>query len=307
MYGGIVFLLLSFVGVAKALTEQKTIKVSTATEFQEAVGDYTTIVLANDIIIPWQNSTQGTQYGIHVQQRKGLVIEGNGFKLDGDDAKSAPPNYNGPPAMTVEQSDITINDLTVTNFGCFGGAITLRQGTTALISNSFLIKNVKYRSCSGLQVFDTAGNPPADVTLNNVTIDGNAGWSGGGISALGQYRGDDRPTLTMIDCKVTNNIADYRGAGIYVDGAALFLKGVMFKDNVDKGTKPRTKDTENDVYLDMNANCNDCWTSSIDISQCPEDEFKTIDEGSISVDLYPYGPDGPGAPVDPRSYSCLPK
>lgn len=65
--------------------------------------------------------------------------------------------------------------------------------------------------------------------------------------------------------------------------------------------------TENDVYLDMNANCNDCWTSSIDISQCPEDEFKTIDEGSISVDLYPYGPDGPGAPVDPRSYSCLPK
>ena len=79
MYGGIVFLLLSFVGVAKALTEQKTIKVSTATEFQEAVGDYTPIVLANDINIPWQNSTQ-EQYGIHVQQRKGLVIEGNGFK-----------------------------------------------------------------------------------------------------------------------------------------------------------------------------------------------------------------------------------
>ena len=306
MYGGIVFLLLSFVGVAKALTEQKTIKVSTATEFQEAVGDYTTIVLANDIIIPWQNSTQ-EQYGIHVQQRKGLVIEGNGFKLDGDAEKSVPPNYIGPPAMTVEQSDITINGLTVTNFGCFGGAITLKQGTTALISNSFLIKNVKpNQSCAGLKVYDGAGNPPCDVTLNNVTIDGNAGHSGGGISAVGEYRGDDRPTLTMIDCKVTNNIADYRGAGIYVDGAALFLKGVMFKDNVDKGSNPR-KDIENDVYLDMNANCQDCWTSSIDISQCPEDEFKTIDEGSISFDSYPYGPDGPGAPVDPRSYSCVPK
>ena len=87
--------------------------------------------------------------------------------------------------MTVEQSDITINGLTVTNFGCFGGAITLKQGTTALISNSFLIKNVKpNQSCAGLKVYDGAGNPPSDVTLNNVTIDGNAGHSGGGISAV---------------------------------------------------------------------------------------------------------------------------
>ena len=206
--------------------------------------------------------------------------------------------------MTVEQS--TINGLTVTNFGCFGGAITLKQGTTALISNSFLIKNVKpNQSCAGLKVYDGAGVPPCDVTLNNVTIDGNAGHSGGGISAVGEYRGDDRPTLTMIDCKVTNNIADYRGARSYVEGAALFLKGVMFKDNVDKGSKPR-KDIENDVYLDMNANCHDCWTTALTFRSA-EDEFKTIDEGSISVDLFPYGPDGPGAPVDPRSYSCVPK
>lgn len=300
----VLFLLTSTVN-AFAVEEQKTIEVSTALEFQEAVGNFTTIILTKDIIIPWEDTDDGGQNGILVENAHGLVIEANGFTIDGDAENSVPQGEIGPPAITVVGGDISINSLTVTNFGCFGGAITLKEGVKALVTNSLVTKNLYQQDCSGISVFDgnadLPGYHPSHVTLNNVTMDDNYAYTGGGIAAVGQYRGTPRTTLTMVDCKVTNNKASYEGGGLYANGADVFLEGVLFENNVMVDGR---KSLDNDVFLNNNAGCHDCWSSSIDIQPCPEGEFESVDEGKISVAFYP---DSSSAPKNQRSYSCIPK
>ena len=79
-----------------------------------------------------------------------------------------------------------------------------------------------------------SGHYPSNLTLSNVTADGNEGNYGGGIQVVGQYRGDNRTTLTMIICKVTNNKGSVWGCGLYAHGSNIFLEGVMFKKNFEK-------------------------------------------------------------------------
>jgi hypothetical protein len=274
--------------------DQKTIEVSTALEFQEAVGNFTTIVLTKDITIPYQ-------YGIVVQNPRGVRIEGNGFTLVGD-KKSIPAGMLGNSAISVFGGDIYMNRLTITNFGCGTGAIYLKDGVKALITNSLITKN-DYSECAGIMITDPNGDIPgysiSNVTLNNVTLDNNFGYTGGGIAAIGPYRGEPRTTLIMIDCKVTNNRASFQGGGLYQDGANAFLKGVFFKNNVEK------RKDDNDIFMDMNADCSHCMSSRIDISPCPEGDFESVDEGKITVKLDPYVSEF--APTNPRSYSCIPK
>ena len=115
--------------------KQKIVKVSSMDEFQKAVGDFVTIQLLKDIVIPFKNSSYTD--GIMVQDVYSLIIEGNGFKLDGE-SENIPYNVIGPNAITISGSYVTINGLTVTNFGCNGGAISVMEGTNGSITNSFL-------------------------------------------------------------------------------------------------------------------------------------------------------------------------
>lgn len=267
------------------------------------MGNFTTIVLTKDITISYDPKVSNwDQYGIVVQNPRGLRIEGNGFALKGDE-KSIPAGGQGNAAISVFGGDIYINRLTVTNFCCSEGAIYFQDGVEALITNSHITKNDCSDTCSGIMITDPNGDIPgysiSNVTLNNVTLDHNYGFDGGGIAAIAPYRSEPRTTLIMIDCKVTNNGASDLGGGLFQDGSNAFLKGVFFKNNV------QGKKHDNDVYMDMDADCSHCMLSEIDISPCPEGDFESVDEGKISVKLYPY--DSDYAPKNPRSYSCIPK
>lgn len=307
-----IILTFSTVSLPVESRKQKVVKVSTKHEFQRAVGDFVTIQLMNDIVIPFKNSSTTDVDSIRIVRRRGLVIEGNGFKVDGE-SKNVPKGDIGPSAITIIGGDITIKELVVTNFDCYGGSLLVTEGAKVSITNSVLSKN--RNSCAGLLVIDydadQTGKFPCNVVLSNVTIDENStpdyadsssDW-GGGLSAIGQYRGTDRTTLTMINCKVTNNLALISGGGLYVNGADVFLEGVLFQNNID-GTRKDLKNTANDVYADNNAHCHDCWSSLVNVSPCPEKEFTSVDEGPISL---VFSPNTSSPPANPRSYLCIPK
>ena len=57
----------------------------------------------------------------------------------------------------------------------------------------------------------------------------------------------------------------------------LCLRKILKKEEMGSITSP------NGVFVDMTASCSDCWSSAIDGSPCPEQEFKSIDEGPISL------------------------
>lgn len=139
------------------------------------------------------------------------------------------------------------------------------------------------------------------ATLVNVTVDHSSSDTGGGIYASGDYRDDERPTLRLVNCKITDNVSTKYGGGLYGNGVDIFAEGVFFSDNTADADSKRYK-KENDVFADMIASCSTCWTTHYQSSPCPE-QFASIDEGLINIEYYPdIGPD-----TQPHSYTCVTK
>lgn len=281
-------------------TEQKVVRVSTEEEFNEAIGDFTTVILTGDIFIKYQetgDSYQDNFNGIFANNKRSLLIEGGGYKIDGQ-SQNVPRGDWDQRCMTIVGGDVTVNDLTVTNCGCTDGAISVFEGAAVQITNSRINNNLNGITGGGLQLTGKSDHGvPTKVTLTNVTIDENTSDYGGGIYAYGGYRGGLRTALHMIDCKVLNNKAENWGGGLYIEGADVADEGVLFTNNV--GYTQTKKPEENDVYANMNAGCSTCWSSHFHSSPCPDKGYVSNDEGPIQ--MYPEKTPAP------RSYSCTPK
>lgn len=282
------------------------VHVSSEEEFNEAVGDFTTIVLTSDIFISYRS---GPKYmdnysGIIANNTQGLVIEGGGHKIDGR-AQDVDPNWWDQRCFTIIGGNVTINDLVVENCASMDGALSIYEGADVLIENSHLTKNLNGLTGGSLTMrgFGVAKIPHA--TLVNVTIDHSSSDTGGGIYASGDYRDDKRPTLRMVNCKVTDNVAINYGGGLYGHGVDVFAEGVFFAHNTGNADSRRYKN-EVDVFADMTASCSDCWSTHYESSPCPNEQFVSIDEGLVNIEYYPSGGPSPDS-TPPHSYTCVPK
>ena len=282
---------------------QVVVHVSSLEEFNEAIGDFTTVVLTSDIFVEYESGPvyMENYSGIIANNIQGLVIEGGGHKINGR-AQDVDPNYSNQRCFTIIGGNVAINDLVIENCASTDGALSIYENADVRVENSHLTKNINGITGGSLTMrgFGVAKKP--DVTLVNVTIDHSSSDFGGGIYASGDYRDDERPTLQMVNCKITDNIATTFGGGLYGHGVNISAEGVFYSQNTGDAQSRRYK-RENDVFADMTASCSSCWTTHYKSSPCPDEQFVSIDEGVTNIEYVP----GPAPTEQPHSYTCVPK
>ena len=142
----------------------------------------------------------------------GLVIEGNGHALDGQDVSGVLPIYVQP------DTTVTLNNITITrgNSGHNGGGVFNRGDLT--INNSTISDNLGPGEGGGIANAGTLVVNDSTITGNSVT---GAIAFGGGIASGDMFDGSSlhpgNGTITINRSAITNNSAGSQGSAIAVE------------------------------------------------------------------------------------------
>ncbi len=125
-------------------------------------------------------------------------------------------------AGVESETDATIIDCTFTgNSASYGGAVALRtqnSPATLIIRNSTITNNEAQFSGGGVYVI-SHDLSAANITLDNVTIDGNRSTNGTGGLDLGASEGGEL-TANIVASRIVNNTGKRGGLGIIALGSA---------------------------------------------------------------------------------------
>ena len=234
----------------ETFTKQLVTEVSTQAEFIAAIGNDRTIFLKGDIYLTNSTFIQYADTGIVIPAATtGLVIEGNGFSIDGGVVMRC--MYIG------NVSDVEVNNLTITrgnarmgpdgadggglyldsdakanfdncNFtsnqaGFEGGAILIDYNATANFQRCQILKNKVGENFSGGGVFLYF----ARANFMSCLIKFNTAYSGGGVEISG-----NGATAHFYDSQISSNSAD-RGGGVCVTYEAVaYFNNTQIMSNV---------------------------------------------------------------------------
>jgi hypothetical protein len=94
------------------------------------------------------------------------------------------------------------------------------------IESSSIVVAMEGLTLTGAQSSEVGGAiwTEEDLTLSAMTIAGNSGFVGGGISATGLLR--------LIECLISSNISDGDGGGLHFGGSDLSISQSVFENNL---------------------------------------------------------------------------
>jgi predicted outer membrane repeat protein len=170
--------------------------------------------LGADIFLSASVDIASSGTGITIYNRDELVINGNGFSVDGQ--RSVRCFF-----VDTSAASITFNDVTMCNCASLGdgGAIYISGTVSSLtLNHCSLFSNSAASGGGGIFAFGK------DLVLNDCTIDDNSAFNGGAI-----YAYDAK--LTLSGCLVRyNNCASF-GNGLYLYKGSAILVGNLFTGN----------------------------------------------------------------------------
>lgn len=221
-----------------------------------------TVTLNADIALfastpPIQNGTSGVS----------LLIEGNGFKVDGQKIAGIHPFYIQPDTV------VTMNELTVTGGNVVGGGTANRgggihnRGTLTLTRSTVTENAVSTRGGGIANQGGTLMVVESTISTNDAPGTATLPGSGGGIYSEGG-------SVTVINSTISNNLADGpnhpQGGGILANSANLTLKSTTITNNFASegsgvyfhSTAPRVLTIGNTIIADNMANL-DCHFDAV--------------------------------------------
>ena len=125
---------------------------------------------------------------------------------------------------TVNLKDVTVSDNHVTgNYGG-GGGVKVNDGKLT-VDNAKILENTTNSSGGGLSVKNSDLTVTGSEIRNNVA----GGQNGGGVEIIGSATDNKEHTIT--DTQITDNRAEERGGGVFVNKASITIKDSTLDKN----------------------------------------------------------------------------
>lgn len=165
--------------------------------------------------------------GIYANNSTVTVIGGS---ISGNNAVGSGWNTSGGGGVyaeggsTVNLKDVTVSDNHVTgNYGG-GGGVKVNDGKLT-VDNAKILENTTNSSGGGISVKNSDLTVTGSEIRNNVA----GGQNGGGVEIIGSATDNKEHTIT--DTQITDNRAEERGGGVFVNKASITIKDSTLDKN----------------------------------------------------------------------------
>lgn len=178
---------------------------------------------------------EAARNGGGIYAKGGSTVTVNGGSISGNSAAGTPWGTSGGGGIyaeggsTVNLNDTTIADNHVTgNYGS-GGGVRVNNGTLSA-DHVKILENTTNSNGGGISVKDSVLTVTDSEIRNNVA----GGSNGGGVEIIGSTTDNKEHTIT--NTEITDNSAEERGGGVYVEQASITIKDSTLDNNHAKHT-----------------------------------------------------------------------
>lgn len=178
---------------------------------------------------------EAARNGGGIYAKGGSTVTVNGGSISGNSAAGTTWGTSGGGGIyaeggsTVNLNDTTIADNHVTgNYGS-GGGVRVNNGTLSA-DHVKILENTTNSNGGGISVKDSVLTVTASEIRNNVA----GGSNGGGVEIIGSTTDNKEHTIT--NTEITDNSAEERGGGVYVEQASITIKDSTLDNNHAKHT-----------------------------------------------------------------------
>lgn len=178
---------------------------------------------------------EAARNGGGIYAKGGSTVTVNGGSISGNSAAGTTWGTSGGGGIyaeggsTVNLNDTTIADNHVTgNYGS-GGGVRVNNGTLSA-DHVKILENTTNSNGGGISVKDSVLTVTDSEIRNNVA----GGSNGGGVEIIGSTTDNKEHTIT--NTEITDNSAEERGGGVYVEQASITIKDSTLDNNHAKHT-----------------------------------------------------------------------